>query len=752
MGHLFAAGAMEEILLIDDRTDGEESRQENIIVAKSAAEKNSLAECFDLNDPALYLNRELSWLEFNHRVLHQARDKMKPLLERVKFLAIAGSNMDEFFMKRIGGFKQLVAANVQEATVDGRTPQQQLIECSAVIRDYLKQKEAVIEAVFAELKKAGIEILTYAELTEQEEVKLRDYFYDNIFPLVTPQSVDPAHPFPFISNLSLNLLVTLRYPGETEESLARVKVPVGAGVNRFQQVGDQHRFVLLEEVMEHNLDLLFPGMEILRCELFRATRNANTSKEEEHADDLMEMIETTLHHRKFAPIVRLQVKPDIASLHRGRLAAELGLDEEMDVYASEGMFGLRDLWEIYQLEYPELKIAPHHPIDHPLLTTERNIFHTIRDHRAILLQHPYESFSTSVARFLYEAATDPKVRGIKMTLYRTDPDSKIIRYLIRAAQNGKQVAVVVELKASFDEQSNINLASRMEEAGIHVTYGVVGLKTHAKVILVLRQDYKGLRRYVHIGTGNYHPVTARLYSDLGMFLYDKEIGRDATELFNYLTTGFTPKRSYTQMLPAPKILKKTLLDKIIREISLHSPESPGLIRFKINALEDVDIVKALYRASQAGVKVELLVRDSCRLRPGIPGLSENIRVVSIVGHFLEHARVFYFQNAGAEEFLIGSADAMKRNLEHRVEILVPVPTKAMREQVREFLDLQLNDRVTAWELQANGSYQLVDSQAHKGADGCQEKLIKLAEKRLHEVQRLRKRKSRQAGERALQPG
>jgi polyphosphate kinase len=701
----------------------------------------------NLDDPNLYFNHELSWLEFNRRVLFQASDGRKPLLERVKYLAISGSNMDEFFMKRIGGFKQLVAANVQERSVDGRTPQQQIDECCLAVSDYLALKDRVVGAIFADLEKIGVEILNYAALTGPEAEALRAYFYDNIFPLVTPQSVDPAHPFPFISNLSLNLLVTLRYPGETAVSLARVKIPVGAGANRFQRLGTANRFVLLEQIMEENLDLLFPGMEILGCELFRVTRNANTSKEEEHADDLLERIETTLRHRKFAPIVRLQVKPDIAPLHRGRLAAELGLDEEQDVFSADGMLGLADLWELYRLELPEHKELPHHPIDHPLLPKERNIFHVIREQRAILLQHPYESFSTSVERFLYEAATDPKVRGIKMTLYRTDPRSEIIKYLIRAAQNGKQVAVVVELKASFDEQVNIKLANRMEEAGIHVTYGVVGLKTHAKVILVIRQDFKGLRRYVHVGTGNYHSVTARLYSDLGMFLYDKQVGRDATELFNYLTTGFTPKRNYTQMLPAPKILKKALQDKIAREIALHTAESPGLIRFKVNALEDVDIVKSLYRASQAGVRVELLVRSSCRLRPGLAGVSENIRVVSIVGRFLEHARIFHFRNGGMEEFLIGSADAMQRNLEHRIEVLVPVPPGELQEQVREILDLQLHDRVSAWELQPDGSYQLLNPQARKGAAGCQEKQIKLAEKRQHEVQRLRKRKSRQAGQR-----
>ncbi|MBN2792916.1 MAG: polyphosphate kinase 1 [Desulfuromonadales bacterium] len=699
----------------------------------------------DLNDPGLFLNRELSWLKFNSRVLHQAKNTKSPLLERVKFLAISGSNMDEFYMKRIGGLKQQVAAGILETTVDGRTPQQQIDECLREIKTYQAEKEQVADAVFTDLARAGIEILRYEKLSAADQKKVRDDFYDNIFPLITPQSVDPAHPFPFISNLSLNLLVSLRYPGEQEASLARVKVPVGSGANRFQRIDkDGYRFVLLEDIMQHNLDLLFPGMEILSCERFRVTRNANTSKDEEHADDLLELIETTLQYRRVAPIVRLQVTPDISPLHRGRLASELGLDEKKDVSVTRCMPGLRDLWEIYRLELPEHKEAPHYPIDHPLLTKERNIFHTIREHREILLQHPYESFATSVGRFLYEAATDPKVRGIKMTLYRTDPDSEIISYLIRAARNGKQVAVVVELKASFDEQSNIRLATKMEEAGIHVTYGVVGLKTHAKVILVIRQDYKGLRRYVHVGTGNYHPVTARLYSDLGMFYYSKEVGRDATELFNYLTTGFTPKRHYSKLLPAPKILKKALIEKIEREMSCHTKTQPGRICFKMNALEDIDIVKTLYRAAHLGVKVELLVRDSCRIRPDIPKLSETIRVVSIVGRFLEHARIYYFQNNGDEEFFIGSADAMKRNLEYRVEALIPVENKSLRDQLREFMELQLNDKVSAWNLQTDGSYLPVNPNPRKGAEGCQDKLIKLAEKRQHEAQRLRRRKSRNA--------
>jgi polyphosphate kinase len=705
---------------------------------------------FDLDDPSLFNNRELSWMQFNDRVLSQAGSRCNPLLERVKFLAIAGSNIDEFFMKRIGGLKQQVAAGIQDITIDGRSARQQIDDIRAAFVQYEEKKERIYTQLLAELKKNEIEILRYADLDEEEQRQLDDFFYDNLFPLMTPQSVDPAHPFPFVSNLSLNLFVTLRYPGESPESslsMARVKIPIGAGVKRFQQVGNQgHRYVLIEDLVRSNLDVLLPGMEIVSSELFRVTRNANTSSDEDDADDLLEMIETALQHRRFAPIVRIQVTPNMVPRHRGRLASELGLDEQRDVYTTRCMLGLRDLWELHRLELAALKDLPHHPICHPQLTKGCSIFHVIRDHKEILLQHPYESFTDSVERFLQEAAVDPKVRAIKMTLYRTDPDSKMVRYLIQAAQNDKQVAVVVELKASFDEESNIRLATHMEEAGIHVTYGVVGLKTHAKVILVVREDFQGIRRYVHIGTGNYHPVTARLYSDLGLFIYDKEIGRDATELFNYLTTGFTPKRNYSKLLLAPKVLKKSLMEKIEREASLHSDRAPGLIRFKMNALEDPDICRALYRASQAGVRIELLVRDSCRLRPGIPGLSENIRVVSILGRFLEHARVYYFRNGGDEEYFIGSADAMRRNLEARVEALVPVSTAPLRKEIGRFLELQLNDRVGAWELQSDGQYFPVNPHRRKGMDSSQDKLIKMAEKRLREAKRLRKRKSLQAGE------
>ncbi|MBN1142590.1 MAG: polyphosphate kinase 1 [Deltaproteobacteria bacterium] len=717
--------------------------------ARKSPSKTSESKNVDLNLPELYLNRELTWLEFNERVLNEARDRRTPLLERVKFLAITGSNLDEFFMKRIGGLKQQLGAGVVEETVDGRTPREQIDVCYDFVLCHQGEWFQTLETTWKDLHEAGIEILAYSELSDADRRFLRKEYYNNIFPLVTPQAIDPAHPFPFISNLSLNLLVTLRQPQDHSTSLARVKVPIGAGAPRFVRIGKRHRFVLLEEVMIHNLDMLFPEMEVANCELFRVTRNANTSPNQEHADDLLSLIESTLRDRKFAPIVRLQVQPDMDPTHRGFLAAELGLDETADVFEARGMMGIRDLWQIARLDLPKLKDPPHRPIDHPALQNQRNIFHIIRDAGEILLQHPYESFSSSVERFLAEAAEDPKVQGIKMTLYRTSSDSPIVDTLIRAAQRGKQVAVVVELKARFDEEANIRLANRMDEAGIHVTYGIVGLKTHCKVILVIRQDYDGIRRYVHIGTGNYHPVTARLYSDLGLLTCDKYIGQDVTELFNYLTTGYTPKRHYHKLLPAPKHLKKALLQKIRNEMELHTPERPAHIIFKMNALEDPEICRALYRASQAGVKIDLLVRDSCRLRPNLPGISENIRILSIVGRFLEHARIYHFANGGDPEFFIGSADAMRRNLENRVEVVAPIEHPDLQRELKNLLEVQLNDRRNAWEMQPDGSY--LQRTPAKGEEnrGSQELQIELAEKRYRDANRIRKRKSKEFGKRNL---
>jgi polyphosphate kinase len=700
---------------------------------------------WDLDDPDLYLNRELTWLNFNYRVLAMADDPRTPLLERLKFAAIVGSNLDEFFMKRIGGLKQQVGAGVLEPSLDGRTSQQQIAACYEVVHDLEQRKSDTVKELRDALEEAGVLLTNHDDLTDDDKAYLRELYIHSIYPVVTPQATDPAHPFPFVSNLSLNLLVSLRYPGDPESSLARVKVPVGPGVPRLVRFPDRALFVPVEQIMEANLDLLFPGMQIDGCELFRVTRNADTQLEEDEADDLLAMIETELRQRKLAPIVRLETVRGMASEHRGMLAAELGLDEDSDVFEVDGFIGHSDLMEVLQVERPDLCDEVHHPVDHPALVNDRPIFHTIREAGSLFVAHPYESFTTSVERLLREASQDPKVRAIKMTLYRTSADTKAVDYLIDAARNGKEVAVVVELKAKFDEAANIRWASRLNEVGIHVTYGVVGLKTHCKAILVVRQDFDGFRRYAHVGTGNYHAGTSRLYSDFGLLTCDEDIGRDLTELFNYLTTGYKPKRNFLKILPAPKVLKLALLDRIEREIAVCESGERGHIIFKANALEDPEISEALYRASRAGVNIDLIIRDTCRIRPGLPGLSETIRVISVVGRFLEHGRAFYFRNGGDEEYYIGSADMMGRNLNSRVELVAPIEDPALRAELRYFLDVQLQDQRSAWEMRADGSYVQRQPSDPDIQISSHETAIRWADDAHREATRLRKRKPKQLG-------
>ncbi len=691
----------------------------------------------DLGSPELYLNRELTYLNFCWRVLQEADDERIPLLERVKFLAIVSANIDEFFQKRIGGLKQQVGAQLHAITPDGRSPQQQIADCLELIHALERRKIQILEKVVGDARTHGVWIAPFKELDPQQQAWVREHYVRNIFPLVTPQAMDPAHPFPFVSNMSLNLLVSLRYENDVEPLLARVKVPVGGGTTRFVRVGNSRTFVDLADVIANNLDLLFPGMEIETYSLFRVTRNAITERDEEEAEDLLEMIEIEMRERKFAPVVRLQVDRNMPPLLRGRLAAELGLDEASDVFEAEGMLGQRDLMEIATLDIPELRDAPHAPSPPVDLLTDGNVFHAIRDAKYLLVHHPYESFQQSVERFLREAADDPKVRAIKMTLYRTSKDSEVIKHLVRAARNGKQVAVVLELKARFDEEANIKWATRMERAGIHVTYGVVGLKTHTKITLVVRQDFDGLRRYAHVATGNYHAGTARLYTDLGMFTSDDGIGRDLTELFNYLTTGYKPRRKYQKLLVAPKQLKQALLEKVEREVAIQGSGGRGHIQWKLNALEDIDIVRALYRASQRGVAIDLIVRDTCRLRPGIEGVSSTIKVISVIGRFLEHARIYYFHNNGKPEYYLGSADAMQRNLEKRVEVLIPVEDARLQAELRHVLDTQLSDQRGAWDMQSDGSYLQRTGMAAKHS---QAQLIERTERRLKDATRLRRRK------------
>ena len=685
----------------------------------------------DLDDKQLYLNRELTWLAFNSRVLSMAADSKTPLLERIKYLAIIGNNLDEFQMKRIGGLKQQLAAGVRDTTIDGLTPAEQIEACQVKVRELHTEQNRIFRELMVLLSGQNIKLVNYDSLSVEEKDSQRKNFIENIFPLLTPLAMDLGHPFPFISNLTLNLLVSLRHKGGSISHIARIKVPVTRGIApRFIQVGEDYKYVRLEDVITHNLDLLFPGMEIISCELFRVTRNAIVEVAEESADDLLAMIESELRDRHFAPIVRLEIGKGMNPTHRGMLAAELGLDEENDVYEVDTIMAMRDLFEIASLDIPALLDPPHKPIDHTRLAHDsRNIFHIIRERGSLLFQYPYESFKTSVERFLRTASTDPKVLAIKMTLYRTSAEGGIIDSLIQASRNGKQVAVLIELKARFDEAANIGWARRLEQAGIHVTYGVIGLKTHSKVILVVRRDYNKLRRYAHIGTGNYHSGTARLYGDLGMLTCDEDIGQDLTELFNYLT-GYSPPPKYRKILAAPYTLKSSLLKKIEREEKLHSAQSPGHIQFKMNALEDVDITRALYKAARAGVRIELIVRDTCRLRVGIPGLSENVRVISVVGRFLEHTRIYYFRNSGDEEYYIGSADLMSRNLESRVEVVAPVVDVKLREELRLILDVQLSSYKHVWEMQTDSSYiERSNTSATDTLLSSQDTFISLAKKR-----------------------
>ena len=661
---------------------------------------------WDLDDPSLYLNRELTWLAFNRRVLAEAENAENPLLERLKFLSIFDSNLDEFFMKRIGGLKQQLGAGLRTLSVDGRTPREQLDTCREHVVAALADRTLILKELLEGLRDEGIRIDSWRDLDDEARPIVRRQYRKTVLPLVTPLAIDEAHPFPFISNLSINVLVEIHDPVEDDPHLVRIKAPITDYTPRLMQIGDESRFVRIEDVILNNLDLLLPGARVLSAGFFRVTRNAIVERDEETANDLLEMIEAELRDRQFAPVVRLEVSPTLSSPLRRHLAKELEFSGPEDIFEVPDMLGIRDLMQLLALDRPDLKDPSHAPVDHPRLARAESVFDELDSNGPVLLKHPYQSFDTSVIRMLREAVLDPHVLAIKTTVYRTSEESEIIPLLIEAVQRGKQVAVAVELQARFDEAANIRWANRLEEAGIHVSYGVFGYKTHTKAMLILRRKPKGgLKRYVHIGTGNYNSTTARLYSDLGLLTSDKVIGADATEIFNLMTSGSLSGRRYTELLVSPLTMKARLLRLIDREIEHHRERGDGLIQLKTNALEDVDIVRALYEATRAGVQVDLIIRDSCRLRPGLPGLSETARVVSIVGRFLEHARLYYFRNGGAEEYYIGSADLMTRNLESRVEALVPIKAPELMEELREFLDPQLEDRAGAWEMDASGDYQ-----------------------------------------------
>ena len=667
---------------------------------------------------ALFINRELSWLEFNRRVLHEVRDESNPLIERLKFVAIFDNNLDEFFMKRVGGLKQQLASNVRELPPDSRTPRQQLAEINAAVRPMLaEQRRLLNDELLPALRQHGLEILRWDEIKPAERRHLAEEFDRRIFPVLTPLAVDPAHPFPFISNLSLSLAVAVRSPGGAAGHLpghpgtlrfARIKAP--HILPRWLQVPRTQRYVPLEEVIAHNLDRLFPGMEVVESYPFRVTRNADVQRNEETAEDLLEAIQEELRERRFATVVRLEVARGMPRWMLELLFEELEIVES-EVYEVEGPLALRDLIPLAgSVPLPSLRYRPWTPATHPRFSHSEDeetgvsggVFGAIAA-GDILVHHPYDSFATSVQRFIEAAADDPAVFAIKQTLYRTSAESPNMQALIRAAEARKQIAVTVEIKARFDEAANIEWAEALEGVGAHVCYGVVGLKTHAKIALVVRQEKEGLRSYVHVATGNYNPETAKLYTDLGLFTVDQEIAQDVAQLFNMLT-GFVYQPQFKKLLVAPVSMRRRFLEMIAREVEHQRAGRGGHIIAKMNALDDRQMIDALYEASAAGVEIDLIVRGICRLRPGLPGKSETIRVISIVGRLLEHARIFYFANGGSPEYFIGSADWMTRNLDARVEAAVPIEDPRLREEIKAILDLQLADDCKAWDMQADGSY------------------------------------------------
>jgi polyphosphate kinase len=660
---------------------------------------------------ARLLNRELSWLDFNERVLAMAERKDVPLLERAKFLAIFSQNLDEFFQVRVAGLKDQVAAGITTATPDGRTPAQQLLEVRDVVEEMVARAERTFLAQLApRLANHGIIFSSYADLDEDDVKWLDEVFEERIFPVLTPLAVDPGHPFPYISHLSLNLAVVVRDPVTAQRRFARVKVP--PLLPRFMVLPDGERFVPLEQVIAAHLHQLFPGMEVVDDYSFRVTRNADLTLEEEEADDLLAAVELELRRRRFRRAVRLELDADASDEVRELLQRELDVDDE-DVYLGVGPLDLGGLWSVHALDRADLKDPVYLPVTPaeflPSEDEKTDVFEAVRS-RDVLVHHPYESFAATVEEFVREAAADPNVLAIKLTLYRTSGDSAIVRSLIRAAERGKQVAALVELKARGDEQANIEWARALEEAGVHVVYGLVGLKTHTKTALVVRDDPDGIRRYVHVGTGNYNATTAKLYDDLGLFTTDEELGADLTHLFNYLT-GYGRNVKYEKLLVAPHSLRHRIKSLILAEADAERAEpGTGRVRMKLNNLVDPDMIETLYAASQAGVHIDCVIRGICCLRPGVAGMSENIRVRSIVGRYLEHSRIYEFGNGdgpGRPAFYIGSADLMPRNLDRRVEALTPVNAPGLQDRLREILAVDLADDVLAWTLQPDGTWTKV---------------------------------------------
>jgi polyphosphate kinase len=654
-----------------------------------------------------YLNRELSWLDFNARVLALAADPSLPLLERAKFLAIFASNLDEFYMVRVAGLKRRDEMGLSVRSADGLSPREQLRRIGERTQQIATRHAKVFgELVRPALAEQGIVIVTWNELDEAERARLSTYFHEQVFPVLTPLAVDPAHPFPFVSGLSLNLAITVKQPEDGTQHFARIKVP--DNVDRFVELRERDgfegevQFLPMEELIAAFLDVLFPGLEIVEHHAFRITRNADFEVEEDRDEDLLQALERELARRRFGSPVRLEIADDMTENMLELLLRELDVHPG-DVIEVSGLLDLSSLWQIYGVDRPDLKDTPFVPATPPAFgerETPKSIFSTLRD-GDVLVHHPYDSFSTTVQRFIEQAAADPNVLAIKQTLYRTSGDSPIVSALIDAAEAGKQVVALVEIKARFDEQANIKWARALEQAGVHVVYGLIGLKTHCKTCLVVRREGSTIRRYCHIGTGNYNPKTSRLYEDVGLLTAAPDIGADLTDLFNSLT-GYSRKVSYRNLLVAPYGVRRGIVERIEREIAAKQEGADAGIRLKANALVDEQVIDALYRASQAGVRVEVVVRGICALRPGAPGFSENIVVRSILGRFLEHSRIIHFR--AIDEFWIGSADMMHRNLDRRVEVMAQVKDPRLTTTLNEMLESAMDPATRCWELAADGHW------------------------------------------------
>ncbi len=675
-----------------------------------------MTDPIDLTAPALYINRELSLLEFQRRVLEEARDEENPLLERVKFAAIFGSNMDEFFMVRVSGIRKQVEANIMKLSEDGLTPREELAVIRKTTQVLMQDAQQCFQKkLLPKLDKEGIHILDYQKLSKSQKERADKYFKDVVYPVLTPLALDPGHPFPHISNLSLNLAIVIR-DKKGKEKFARLKVPdtlprlipikrSSGGERKDGTIPYHHYFVWLDQVIASNLNDLFPGLEVVAAHPFRIVRDADIEIQELEADDLLESMQASIRKRKFGSVVQVAVHSSMPDEMRELLVDNLEVTQN-DVYTMSHPLGLASLWQLYNsVERYDLKYPPYIqrlPKRLRKIEATDNIFDVIRAEN-VLLHHPYESF-TPVVDFLHAAARDPNVLAIKQTVYRVGSNAPVVEALLEAAERGKQVAVLVELKARFDEESNIGWARALEDAGVHVVYGLVGLKTHCKITMVVRKEGEGIRRYLHLATGNYNAVTSRIYEDIGMFTCDDDMGSDATDLFNYLT-GYSTKNTYKKLLVAPVNLRQQMEALIRREINHAVAGSKARIILKMNSLVDMDMIQLLYQASQAGVKIDLIIRGMCCLRPGVKGVSENIRVTSVVGRYLEHSRIYYFQNNGDDEIYMGSADLMPRNLNHRVEVVFPIENKAQVRFLRDkILGSYLKDNTRARILQPDGKY------------------------------------------------